>query len=75
LVIGLFSNKWILFGVSVMIVLQISFTYLPVMNRFFHSAPINSSSWIWILAFGLLVYSSVSLEKRIRLAIEKSADQ
>ncbi|MFA5362959.1 MAG: cation-transporting P-type ATPase [Candidatus Omnitrophota bacterium] len=69
--LGVFSNKWIVFGVSVMIILQIAFTYLPVMNRFFHSAPINSYSWIWILAAGLLVYISVSIEKRIRFALKK----
>ena len=66
--LGVFSNKWILFGVSGMIILQISFTYLPVMNRFFHSAPIDAYSWLRVLTVGLLVYISVSIEKIIRLA-------
>jgi len=66
--LGVFSNKWILFGVSGMIILQTSFTYLPVMNRFFHSAPIDAYSWLRVLTVGLLVYISVSIEKKIRLA-------
>lgn len=66
--LGIFSNQWIIFGVSVMIVLQVLFTYLPVMNRFFHSAPIDAYSWMRILLAGLLVYISVGIEKKIRSA-------
>ena len=62
--LGIFSNKWIIFGVSAMIALQALFTYLPVMNRFFHSAPIDAYSWMRILSAGILVYICVSIEKK-----------
>lgn len=66
--IGVFSNKWIIVGVSVTIVLQVLFTYLPVMNRFFHSAPIDMNAWIRILLSGLAVYICVSIGQKIRSA-------
>ena len=36
--LGLFSNRWIVFGVTSMVALYIAFTDLPVMNYLFHTA-------------------------------------
>jgi Ca2+-transporting ATPase len=69
--LGIFSNKWILFGVSVMIILQVLFTYLPIMNLFFHSAPIDIYSWMRILLVGFLLYISVGIEKKVRSSRNK----
>jgi cation-transporting P-type ATPase F len=69
--IGIFSNKWIIAGVSGMIILQVLFTYMPFMNRFFQSAPISIYSWMKILAAGFAVYLIVGIQKRISLAIAK----
>ncbi|OIQ02884.1 MAG: carbonate dehydratase [Zetaproteobacteria bacterium CG06_land_8_20_14_3_00_59_53] len=60
---GLFSNRWLLAGVLLMIVLQLLFTYLPVMNIAFSSEPIGWPEWLLILAFSLMVYGIVGLEK------------
>jgi Ca2+-transporting ATPase len=38
--LGLFSNPWILLGIALMILLQLSFTYIPFMNGMFHTEPI-----------------------------------
>jgi magnesium-transporting ATPase (P-type) len=48
--LGLFSNRWLNAGVVAMIALQLAFTYLPVMNRLFQSAPIDPAAWGRILA-------------------------
>ena len=61
--LGFFSNPWIFVGVSVMILLQLLFTYLPVMNLLFHSAPIALESWIRILAAATVVMLVVGGEK------------
>jgi hypothetical protein len=37
--IGFFTNPWVLVGSAVMVVLQLLFTYTPVMNRLFQTAP------------------------------------
>jgi len=62
--IGYFSNPWVLAGTAAMILLQILFTYLPVMNRLFQSAPIGIVAWLEILAAGVIAYYLVMLEQQ-----------
>ncbi len=64
--LGLFSNPWIIWGALTMVGLQLILTYLPVMNRLFHTAPIDGLAWMTILATSLLVYLLVGLEKWMR---------
>jgi hypothetical protein len=54
-----------------MVALQILFTYTPLMNSVFETAPISEISWIVILAVSSLLYGLVELEKTIRNSIEK----
>ena len=64
--VGLFSNPWIWVGAGTMALLQLAFTYLPVMNRLFHTAPINVESWLRILLFAVFAGGVVGLEKLLR---------
>jgi len=64
--IGLFSNRWLFGGVIVMIILQLLFTYLPVMNVMFHTVPIGPEAWGIIVGLGLVTYLVVEFEKWIR---------
>jgi len=61
--LGFFSNLWIFGGSAVMVVLQLLFTYVPVMNTAFQSAPIGIESWLRILAVAILVMLVVEIEK------------
>ena len=63
--LGLFSNMWVFGGAAAMLLLQIFYTYLPVMNRLFQSAPIGIGSWGKIMAVGMLTYMIVEVEKRL----------
>jgi len=65
--LGLFSNPWLFVGVSLMVLLQILYTYLPAMNWMFHGAPIPLDAWGYILATGLAVYLVIGFEKWVRL--------
>ena len=60
-----FSNRYLLLGVSIMILFQMLFTYTPFMNTMFQSAPISAESWarILLLAFGVLFL--VEIEKKV----------
>lgn len=69
--IGFFSNKILVGGTLIMVALQILFTYTPIMNRVFGTAPISEISWIVILAISSLLYGLVELEKTIRNTIER----
>jgi Ca2+-transporting ATPase len=65
--IGLFSNYWVLGGVSLMVVLQLLFTYLPAMHSAFGSQPIGLQEWGLIIGSALVVYVTIEFEKWIRL--------
>ncbi|MDQ6966500.1 MAG: HAD-IC family P-type ATPase, partial [Mariprofundaceae bacterium] len=69
---GLFSNRWLLGGVLMMILLQMLFTYLPAMNIAFSSEPIGVQEWLLIIGFSLLVFTIVGLEKWLRRVMVKS---
>ena len=64
--VGVFSNRWLIFGVITMVGLQMFFTYNPAMNRFFHSAPISLSAWIRIFLVGVAIYVIMEMEKWVR---------
>ncbi len=64
--LGLLSNRWIVVGIGAMGLLQVLFTYVPAMNRFLTSAPIDLAAWGRILAAGLIGYLIVELEKWLR---------
>lgn len=69
--LGVFSNRWLILGVAVMILLQVLFTYSPAMNRLFGSAPLGSTEWVWVLSGGLAIYTVVGVEKWLRCCADR----
>jgi cation-transporting ATPase F len=63
--IGWFSNRWVIGGLAVQAAGQLAFTYLPVMNRLFDTAPIGAETWLRILLVGLLAWVVVTVDKRV----------
>ena len=49
-----------------MIALQWSFTYAPLMNRLFHSTPLDAETWMRIVGVALFSFVAVEVEKWIR---------
>ncbi|VBA34839.1 putative cation-transporting ATPase F [Mycobacterium innocens] len=64
--IGVFSNRWIIVGVTVQAVAQLAITYLPAMNTVFGTAPIGAPAWIRIFAFATGVTLVVAVDKLLR---------
>ncbi|MCS6825107.1 MAG: cation-transporting P-type ATPase [Caldilinea sp.] len=64
--IGLFSNPWLGVGVLAMVLLQLTFTYLPWMNAVFSSAPIDHEAWARVIAVALSGYLLIEFEKWLR---------
>ena len=64
--IGWFSNPRLWLGIGLTAILQLVFTYAPLMNRFLHTAPIEASSWLRILGVALTGLVVVELEKKLR---------
>ena len=64
--LGLFSNPWIWLGLGSMAVLQLAFTYSPLMNTLFQSAPIGLGQWLEIFLVALVCSLLVGVEKYLR---------
>lgn len=73
--IGLFTNRLAILGALGMITAQLAFTYAPVMNRLFHSTPLEASAWARIAAVAVLSFFAVELEKWIRFGGGRGGDR
>ncbi|MGF1613834.1 MAG: HAD-IC family P-type ATPase [Gammaproteobacteria bacterium] len=63
---SLLSNPWVWGGSVAMVALQLGFTYLPVFNQLFQTAPIGIEAWVAIIGFAALCGAIVEGEKRYR---------
>ncbi|HEY9263123.1 MAG TPA: HAD-IC family P-type ATPase, partial [Mycobacterium sp.] len=64
--IGLFTNRWLIVGVTTQALAQLAITYLPVMNTVFETAPLDAGGWVRIFGIAFLVSLAVAAEKRLR---------
>jgi magnesium-transporting ATPase (P-type) len=62
---GLFDNRAVLVAIGTLIVLQGLFTYLPVLQALFATAPLDLAAWGRIFVFGIIVYGVVEIEKAL----------
>jgi Ca2+-transporting ATPase len=69
-----FSNRWVLGGVTIMIILQLFITYTPFMNTAFGTEPLEAWMWVPIVVFGLGVFFVVEIEKAISVRIHRRYD-
>ena len=73
--IGLLSNPWAVCGALGMILVQVLFTHLPLMNRLFHTAPLTLGAWVRIGAVALAVFLIVEFEKWLRFGGERGKNR
>jgi Ca2+-transporting ATPase len=64
--IGWFTNRWVIIGTLGMVAAQLAFTYVPVMNTLFHTAPLGTEAWGRIAFVALVAFIAVEFEKWIR---------
>ncbi len=64
--IGIFSNRWIILGVTAQALGQLAITYLPAMNTIFGTAPIDAAAWLRIFAIAFATSVVVAIDKRLR---------
>ncbi|MEW6500669.1 MAG: cation transporting ATPase C-terminal domain-containing protein, partial [Thermodesulfobacteriota bacterium] len=53
-------------GAVAMLLLQVAYTYVPVMNRLFASAPIELSAWLAVFGAGVASLVMIEVEKWIQ---------
>jgi Ca2+-transporting ATPase/cation-transporting ATPase F len=59
--LGLFTNPSVWLGAAGMLALQLAMTYVPLMNRLFHTQPIAAWWWGAMLGIGLAVFAIAEL--------------
>ena len=65
--VGWLSNRNLLIGVAIQVALQLGYTYLPVMNTLFGSAPLTAAQWAPIVGLALIAFAIVEVEKALRV--------
>jgi Ca2+-transporting ATPase len=70
--VGLWSNLAVFGGIAAMLGAQLLFTHTSLMNRLFHTAPLDATSWAYVGAIGLLAYGVVEVEKWVRRKVTRS---
>lgn len=68
-----FLNTWLIAGIAATWLAQLAFTYLPLLNRLFHTAPVRAEAWLYIVATGLITFGAVELEKWLRFRASQPA--
>lgn len=64
--IGVFANRWVVFGVTAQLIGQLAITYLPAMNSVFATAPISAGAWLRICAVAGAISGVVAVDKVLR---------
>ncbi|TDR52705.1 P-type E1-E2 ATPase [Halomonas ventosae] len=70
---GLLGNRAVLLAVGVLVILQALFTYAPPLQFLFGTAPLGAMEWAGILAFGVVLFALVELEKALFRRRERGA--
>ncbi|MGY6587176.1 MAG: cation-translocating P-type ATPase [Wenzhouxiangella sp.] len=66
---ALLSNRWAWLSVTVLILLQLGFTYLPAAQAVFDTAAMALDHWLLAIAFGLIIFVLVEIEKLFTRAL------
>lgn len=71
--IAVFSNPSIYVGITGVLIAQTTFVYIPFMNKWFHTSPLNTEAWgmSFIVAFSILII--IGIEKWIRYNFYKES--
>jgi calcium-translocating P-type ATPase len=60
------SNKIMLLGIAIVIVLQTMITYISSINQIFSTAPIQTMDWLMIIVVSSSVFFLIEIEKYLR---------
>ncbi|MDX9884295.1 cation-transporting P-type ATPase [Thauera sp.] len=67
----MFTNPAAQISVAILILLQLGFVYLPIMNTWFGTTPVGLDAWLAPLAIGAVVFLIIEAEKALLRARER----
>jgi Ca2+-transporting ATPase len=70
--IGLTSNVTVYIGIAVVLLLQLAFVYLPLMNWLFDTVPLDGGEWLASALVASVVLPVISAEKALRHRRERA---
>jgi magnesium-transporting ATPase (P-type) len=70
---GFLGNRYALMAVGGLVLMQITFTYAPWMQKLFGTASLDAAAWLRLALFGAALFAIVEIEKRILRAAMKRA--
>jgi len=62
---GFVGNRYALLAVGLLVLMQLGFTYAPVMQALFGTAALDTAAWGRIALFGAALFAIVEIEKRL----------
>ena len=71
--VGLWTNLAVFGGIAAMLGAQLLFTHTALMNRLFHTAPLDAASWLYVFGVGFAAYCIVEFEKWARRRVSETA--
>jgi magnesium-transporting ATPase (P-type) len=66
------NNKWIIFGIVSQLVILAFLIYVPLMNTFFGTAPLDLSEWVFLLSLAVAVVFAEEIRKFFSRRFSKS---
>lgn len=69
--LGIFSNPTVYLGIGALILVQIGFVHLPIMNQWFHSSPLSLQAWLVSIAIAFTIFPIIEFEKWLRRRVLK----
>jgi magnesium-transporting ATPase (P-type) len=69
--VGLWTNLAVFGGIAAMLGAQLLFTHTALMNRLFHTAPLDAASWLYVVGVGFVAYCIVECEKWLRRKVAR----
>lgn len=71
--VGIFSNKVILWGIAIEILLSAIIIYQPWGNKIFSTAPIPYTIWMILIPFAILLFVAAEVKKLITRKVKKGS--
>ena len=69
----LFGNRAVWYSIAALLVLQLIFTYAPVVQTWFDTSSIGLGEWGTALGFAIAIFLIVEVEKAVTGALERRA--